>query len=431
MRYVYIAPSRTTSTFWPRGVENCRRGLRRVDHARVRGALPGGQMHISLEAVRFSGKYGPRPRRPSRRSEFASEAFLLTRNTPHGLARDSGIFYVFCGVLFPLSVLRLGTDGRAGIPLTYWFDSRAATHSDPCVETTLVGYSDLADPALLIVSSVASSASASWCSSRRILRAEGRQDRHDDVLLSAARLLRPADCRVGRVRALRRTKCSDYGRPFPTRMRAFTTEGGTRGTLCRRSAERGRHADVVAHPQFPGELDVSPRPLWWRWRASVSASRKSVVIRSMAILSPCLDVGVSPSIAHACSRIKTFLFYVVPSGGMTDETRPSASARSRAFVSTTQKRLPSGSARTTKSSPGPGDGRVWRQGKQSLDLPLGRPCRGRDAIGPVRAASRRWNVGPLAGRALFKITNGSPGVGGLTGRNEVPLARKPSFERSR
>ncbi|TLZ55285.1 MAG: ABC transporter permease [Methanobacteriota archaeon] len=54
---------------------------------------------------------------------LAGISFMTAKHT-HGLAEGiPGIFYVFCGVLFPLSALPgwAQSFGR-GIPLTYWFD---------------------------------------------------------------------------------------------------------------------------------------------------------------------------------------------------------------------------------------------------------------------------------------------------------------------
>jgi len=84
-------------------------------------------------------------------------SFLTAKHT-HGLAEGiPGIFYVFCGVLFPLSILPTWGQsiGRA-IPLTYWFDiTRRLLAPTLGVDTTLAGYSDLTIMLLLLVSSVA------------------------------------------------------------------------------------------------------------------------------------------------------------------------------------------------------------------------------------------------------------------------------------
>lgn len=84
-------------------------------------------------------------------------SFLTAKHT-HGLAEGiPGIFYVFCGVLFPLSVLRpWGGDaiGRA-IPLTYWFDITRRLLAPSGIDTTLGGYDDLTILLLLIISSIA------------------------------------------------------------------------------------------------------------------------------------------------------------------------------------------------------------------------------------------------------------------------------------
>jgi ABC-type uncharacterized transport system permease subunit len=64
---------------------------------------------------------------------------------------------VFCGVLFPLSVLPAwGRVIGQGIPLTYWFDiTRRLLAPSLNVDSTLVGYDDLTILALLVVSSIA------------------------------------------------------------------------------------------------------------------------------------------------------------------------------------------------------------------------------------------------------------------------------------
>ncbi len=82
---------------------------------------------------------------------------FLTARHSQGLAEAvPGIFYVFCGVLFPLSVLPGWAQGVGqAIPLTYWFDltRRVLLASSP-VNTGLSGYTDPQILALLVVSSV-------------------------------------------------------------------------------------------------------------------------------------------------------------------------------------------------------------------------------------------------------------------------------------
>jgi ABC-2 type transport system permease protein len=86
-------------------------------------------------------------------------SFLTAKHT-HGLAEGiPGLFYVFCGVLFPLSILPPWGQafGRA-IPLTYWFDllrRLLAPSPTPPIDTTLTGYSDATILILLLVSSIA------------------------------------------------------------------------------------------------------------------------------------------------------------------------------------------------------------------------------------------------------------------------------------
>ena len=84
-------------------------------------------------------------------------SFLTAKHT-HGLAEGiPGLFYVFCGVLFPLSILPSWGQaiGRA-IPLTYWFEiTRRLIAPTITVNTTLAGFDPLTILFFLIVSSVA------------------------------------------------------------------------------------------------------------------------------------------------------------------------------------------------------------------------------------------------------------------------------------
>jgi ABC-2 type transport system permease protein len=83
-------------------------------------------------------------------------SFLTAKHT-HGLAEGiPGIFYVFCGVLFPLSVLPdWGQAIGKGIPLTYWFEiTRRILSPNLSINTTLQGYDDLTILALLLLSSI-------------------------------------------------------------------------------------------------------------------------------------------------------------------------------------------------------------------------------------------------------------------------------------
>jgi len=71
-------------------------------------------------------------------------SFLTAKHT-HGLAEGiPGLFYVFCGVLFPLSILPdWGQAIGKGIPLTYWFDlTRRLLTPTPTIQTTLNAFSD-------------------------------------------------------------------------------------------------------------------------------------------------------------------------------------------------------------------------------------------------------------------------------------------------
>jgi len=68
----------------------------------------------------------------------------------------AGLFYVFCGVLFPLSVLpNWGQAVGRAIPLTYWFDiTRRLLTEGSTVNTTLGGYDAPTILLFLVVSSV-------------------------------------------------------------------------------------------------------------------------------------------------------------------------------------------------------------------------------------------------------------------------------------
>ncbi len=86
--------------------------------------------------------------------------FLMARHTQSLAEAVPGIFYVFCGVLFPLSVLPgwLQGVGRV-IPLTYWFELSRRLLLSPADQaavnplTGLGGFSDLAILGFLALSS--------------------------------------------------------------------------------------------------------------------------------------------------------------------------------------------------------------------------------------------------------------------------------------
>ena len=87
--------------------------------------------------------------------------FLMARHTQTLAEAVPGIFYVFCGVLFPLTVLPgwLQEVGKA-IPLTYWFELSRRILLSPADQqvlgslTGLGGFSDLTILAFLAISSV-------------------------------------------------------------------------------------------------------------------------------------------------------------------------------------------------------------------------------------------------------------------------------------
>jgi ABC-2 type transport system permease protein len=85
--------------------------------------------------------------------------FLMARHTQSLAEAVPGIFYVFCGVLYPLSILPfwLQDVGKA-IPLTYWFDLSRRLLLPPGlmagIPTGLSGFSDLTILGFLALSSV-------------------------------------------------------------------------------------------------------------------------------------------------------------------------------------------------------------------------------------------------------------------------------------
>ena len=87
---------------------------------------------------------------------LAGVSFMTAKHT-HGLAEGiPGIFYVFCGVLFPLTALPgwAQSFGR-GIPLTYWFDlTRRLLLPPNTINTGLGLFNDIEILALLLASSL-------------------------------------------------------------------------------------------------------------------------------------------------------------------------------------------------------------------------------------------------------------------------------------
>jgi ABC-2 type transport system permease protein len=86
--------------------------------------------------------------------------FLMARHTQTLAEAVPGIFYVFCGVLYPLSILPFWLqDVGKVIPLTYWFDlsRRLLLPQDlmASIPTGLAGFTDLTILAFLAVSSAA------------------------------------------------------------------------------------------------------------------------------------------------------------------------------------------------------------------------------------------------------------------------------------
>ncbi len=87
---------------------------------------------------------------------LAGVSFMTAKHT-HGLAEGiPGIFYVFCGVLFPLTALPgwAQSFGR-GIPLTYWFDlTRRLILPPNTIDSGLGFFNDNEILALLLASSL-------------------------------------------------------------------------------------------------------------------------------------------------------------------------------------------------------------------------------------------------------------------------------------
>jgi ABC-2 type transport system permease protein len=87
---------------------------------------------------------------------LAGVSFMTAKHT-HGLAEGiPGIFYVFCGVLFPLTALPgwAQSFGR-GIPITYWFDlTRRLLLPPNTIDTGLGFFNDVEILALLLASSL-------------------------------------------------------------------------------------------------------------------------------------------------------------------------------------------------------------------------------------------------------------------------------------
>ncbi len=85
--------------------------------------------------------------------------FLMARHTQTLAEAVPGIFYVFCGVLYPISILPVWLqDVGKFIPLTYWFDLSRRLLLPPSmmasIPTGLSGFDDFAILGFLAVSSV-------------------------------------------------------------------------------------------------------------------------------------------------------------------------------------------------------------------------------------------------------------------------------------
>ncbi|MCI4371065.1 MAG: ABC transporter permease [Thermoplasmata archaeon] len=160
IRYVYIAPISYYVYILGRAVSKIAVAAFAVAITLLFGVyFLGVQMHLSLEAIPLfvvSTALGLAVLLAIGIC-LGGISFLTAKHT-HGLAEGiPGLFYVFCGVLFPLSILPGWAQGVGrAIPLTYWFDiTRRLLAPTLGVDTTLVGYSDGAILLLLVVSSVA------------------------------------------------------------------------------------------------------------------------------------------------------------------------------------------------------------------------------------------------------------------------------------
>jgi ABC-2 type transport system permease protein len=88
---------------------------------------------------------------------LAGISFMTAKHT-HGLAEGiPGLFYVFCGVLFPLTALPGWAQGVGrAIPLTYWFDlTRRLLLPPSTISTGLAFFNDVEILTLLFASSLA------------------------------------------------------------------------------------------------------------------------------------------------------------------------------------------------------------------------------------------------------------------------------------
>ena len=86
---------------------------------------------------------------------LGAATFLMARHSQTLAEAVPGVFYVFCGVLFPLTILP--TWGQAigeAIPLTYWFEITRRILLPFKLNTGLAGFDDLEILAFLLVSTV-------------------------------------------------------------------------------------------------------------------------------------------------------------------------------------------------------------------------------------------------------------------------------------
>ncbi len=86
---------------------------------------------------------------------LGAATFLMARHSQTLAEAVPGVFYVFCGVLFPLTILpSWGQAIGEAIPLTYWFEITRRILLPVQLNTGLAGFDDLEILAFLLVSTV-------------------------------------------------------------------------------------------------------------------------------------------------------------------------------------------------------------------------------------------------------------------------------------
>ena len=86
---------------------------------------------------------------------LGAATFLMARHSQTLAEAVPGVFYVFCGVLFPLTILpSWGQAIGEAIPLTYWFEITRRILLPFQLNTGLAGFDDLTILAFLLLSTV-------------------------------------------------------------------------------------------------------------------------------------------------------------------------------------------------------------------------------------------------------------------------------------